>query len=165
LLSWFGLLRDRLALKNLHVYGDLLTLYHLPVHEPIFEVGRLYNDLYLLTSRLLTLYASYILARAGFYISMFASDDFADVEGEKLYTTKFSDEDWIKNFGLLPPGELDGISGKWDLDYVNQRGERIKVIFVEYPLRTPDSSVAQILTRYISEDGAISLLPILCLQE
>jgi hypothetical protein len=83
---------DYSSLTDLHVYGDLLTLYsyRLPGSVSIAEAGRLYNELLLFERRLLTLYVSYVLAAAGFYDSVTA-----EVEGR--YTTKFSDKDGLKS--------------------------------------------------------------------
>ena len=79
-------LYDNLELKNLHVYGDLLTFYNLPVSDAsLAEIGRLYIKFRVFEARLLTLYASYILSRAGYYIADIASDDFAEIE-EKRFT-------------------------------------------------------------------------------
>jgi hypothetical protein len=164
----FRSLEDYSSLTDLHVYGDLLTLYsyRLPNFTSIAEAGRLYNEFSLFERRLLTLYVSYVLAGAGFYDSVFASDDFAEVAEKRLYTTKFSDNDWIEIFDGLPPGEGD-ILGElnlepWDWEYENEEGEKLGVVFVEMLLEMCDAesgrsySPAEVLVRHIGENKDLS---------
>ena len=160
----FGPLRDYSDLMDLHVYGDLLTLYSMPVYASIAEAGRLYNDFSVFERRILTLYVSYVSAKAGFYASTFASDDFAEECGERLYTTEFSDKEWIENFDLLPPseGEICWAGGAfvepWDLLYENRKGEKLGVVFVEMLFRSfnlktgREKSEAEVLVEYIENN-------------
>ena len=143
-------LYDNLELKNLHVYGDLLTFYNLPVSDAsLAEIGRLYIKFRVFEARLLTLYASYILSRAGYHIADIASDDFAEIEGKKIYTTQFNDEDWIEWFENLPPGELDEIEfTPWDMDYENREGKKLKVFFIKLLVCTSNYDEVQTLIRH-----------------
>jgi hypothetical protein len=146
----FRSLDDSSNLTDLHVYGDLLTFYsyRLPYFVSIAEAGAFYNELSLFEHRLLTLYVSYVLTRARFYDSVI-------MEMERRYTTKFSDKDWIEIFGILPPGELDEVLEPWDWEYKNERGEKLRVVFVKvlmgaYDFKSGRSySSADVLVRYI----------------
>ena len=148
---------DYSELKDLHVYGDILTLYGLPIYAPVAKAGRLYNELRLLDSRILTLYVSYILAHANFYISILAGDDFAEASGERLYTTKFNNENWIDIFEILPPDEGRIFFEPWNITYEKQTGEKLGVIFVELLFRSFDfktgreKNEAEVLVEYISK--------------
>lgn len=122
----FEHLDDFSGLQGLHVYGDFLTLYSLPVHANLGEAGRLYQDLKLFEQRLLTVYVSYILAHKGYYVKAFTGADFEDIGN--LYTNRFRSEDWIKNFDLFQPGDEPAF--EWTEDYENAEGHRIRVIFV-----------------------------------
>jgi len=124
-------LNDIRGLGKLHVYGDLLKLYALPVQATIIEAGNLYGEIRALESRILTLYASYVLAHIGFYVELFASEDVVDMDLEPLYTTKFKDEDWIEHLDSFEPIEENPVSyWEWETYYENEREEKIKLIFV-----------------------------------
>jgi len=125
----FEHLNDYSGLEKLHVYGDLLKLYTLPVHGTIIEVGNLCQEIQTLEARILTLYASFILAHRGFYVEEFASEDFVAVTGEALYTTKFKDDDWIENLDIFEPDEEEALNFEWEMYYRNEQQERLKVIF------------------------------------
>jgi hypothetical protein len=123
----FNHLDEYAALENLHVYGDLLKLYALPIHASIAEAGRLCDEIRILDAQILTLYVSYVLAKVGFYVQLFAGEDFAE-SGGRLYTTEFSDEDWLENLYLFRPME-DEPDIQWDYCYENSKGEVLKIIF------------------------------------
>lgn len=114
---------------NLHVYGDLLKLYTLPVRATIMEVGHLYREIQTLELKMLTLYASYVLAHSGFYVELWTSEDYVEAYGEAFYTTKYKESDWIKDLDLFEPEE-DVFHIEWEMDYENEQQERLRVIFV-----------------------------------
>ena len=74
----FDMLGDYSGLEKLHVYGDLLNLYSLPVLTTIAEGGNLFSRIRSIDARLLTVYASYVLSRAGFYSQVLARGDFPE---------------------------------------------------------------------------------------
>ncbi|MEM3365384.1 MAG: hypothetical protein QXM93_03070 [Candidatus Methanomethyliaceae archaeon] len=119
---------------NLHVYGDLLNLYNLKLETTVAKAGALYNEIANIERRLLTVYISYILAHKGYYVKTPTGEDFAEIEGKKLYTTRFADKDWIENFDLFEPRELD-LGFTWVEDYENERGEKIRIVFVTLLLK------------------------------
>ena len=122
---------DHRGLKKLDVYGDLLEFYKLPVRATIIEVGKLYQELQALETRILTLYTSYVLAHSGFNVEVWTSKDFVEGSGEALYTTEFQDADWIENLDLFEPLEqVAGFYPHWEMYYKNGRQERLKIIFV-----------------------------------
>jgi hypothetical protein len=126
----FEHLDDFRGLEKLHVYGDLLKLYMLPVHATIIEVGNLYREIQALESKMLTLYASYVLAHCGFYVELFASEDVVEAGLEPLHTTKFKDDEWIKNLDFFEPSEEDTFKFEWEVYYKNERQEKLKVVFI-----------------------------------
>jgi len=101
---------------------------------------------------MLTLYVSYVLARVNFYVKMFAEDDFAEASGERLYTTRFSDKEWIEIFEILPPDEGRFFFEPWGLIYENQVGERLGVIFVEMLVMHMNKDEADVLVDYIKKN-------------
>lgn len=118
-------------LENLHVYGNLLKLYDLPaLGASILEAGELYREMRILEVKLLTLYASYILAQKGFYLEVWTAKDISPED--RWYTTKFEDEKWIEHFEYFPPEQytIHAFLFDWEEYYRNERGERLKVIFV-----------------------------------
>lgn len=123
----FNQLDEYSALENLHVYGDLLKLYALPIQTSIVKAGRLRDEIRLLDEQILTLYVSYVLAKVGFYVQLFSREDFTE-SGERLYTTEFSDEDWLENLYLFEPMK-DEPYFEWDMYYENSEGEVVKIIF------------------------------------
>lgn len=125
----YGRKSDSIGLGELHVYGDLLKLYTLPAHGTIIEAGKFYEELHALEHRILTLYASYVLAHSGFYVELWTSKDFVEGYGKAVYTTKCNESDWIEDWDLFEPQE-DGFYFEWDVYYKNERQERLKVIFV-----------------------------------
>jgi hypothetical protein len=140
---------DYSNLTDLHVYDDLLTFYSykLPDFVSIAEAGELYNEFSLFERKLLTLYVSYVLSKAGFY-------DLVIAEAEERYTTKLSDNDWIEFFEALPPGELD-ILEPWYWEYENEKREKLGVFFIEitlirYDVKSGKSyTPAEVLMNYI----------------
>jgi len=119
---------DSSLLGKLHVYGDLLKMYTLPAHGTIFEAGKLYEGLHALEHRILTLYASYVLAHSGFYVELWTSKDFVESYGEAVYTTKYKDDDWIKDVDLFEQEDVSYFT--WEWDYENERQQRLKIIFI-----------------------------------
>ena len=120
-------------LEKLHVYGDLLKLYTLPVQAmqaTIAEVGNLHREIRTLETKMLTLYASYVLAHTGFYVELWTSKDFVKEHGKALYTTKYNDVDWIKDLDFFEPLEEESFWSNWEMRYKNERQERLKIIFV-----------------------------------
>ncbi len=121
----FELLGDYSGLGNLHVYGDLLSLYSLSVHATIADAESLFRAIRSLDDRMLTLYISYILARAGFCAQALATGDFP----ERLYTTKFTDQDWLENL-ILFEHEEEGYRDEWTMYFENVENEIIRILFV-----------------------------------
>lgn len=131
---------DSSGLGKLHVYGDLLKLYTLPVHETITKVGKLYEELQDLERQILTLYASYVLAHSGFYVELWASEDYVAASGEAVYTTKeFTDDDWLEAVGIFPIEAVEAFYINWELDYRNEQQKRLKVIFATVFLEEIDA--------------------------
>ena len=122
---------DSSELGKLHVYGDLLKLYTLPVNETITEVGELYKELQDLERQMLTLYASYVLAHSNFYVELWTDEDYVKTAGKAEYTTKFTDDDWFEaaRKGYFEPIEAEAFYIDWEMDYKNVQQERLKVIF------------------------------------
>lgn len=124
---------DSSGLGKLHVFGDLLKLYTLPVpaHATIIQVGELYEELQSLECQMLTLYASYILAHSGFYIEPWASEGYVEIAGEADYTTKYQDDDWLQAAisRYFDPGVMTSLDFEWEMDYENEQKERLRVIF------------------------------------
>lgn len=118
------LLGDYSDLENLHVYGDLLKLYSLPVHGEIAEIANLFNRIRSLDDRILTVYVSYVLGRAGFYAQALASGDFP----EKLHSHKFNDADWLENLILFEHVE-EGFEEDWEMYFENEKIEAMKILF------------------------------------
>lgn len=118
-------------LGKLHVYGDLLKLYTLPVHEMITKVGELYKELQDLERQLLTVYASYVLAHSNFYVELLTEEDYVEAAGKAEYTTKFTDDDWFEAAckGYFEPNEAEAFYIDWEMYYKNVQKERLKVIF------------------------------------
>lgn len=114
---------DYSNLTDLHVYDDLLTFYSykLPDFVSIAEAGELYNEFSLFERKLLTLYVSYVLSKAGFY-------DLVIAEAEERYITKLSDNDWIEFFEALPPSEVN-ILEPWYWEYENEKKRKTWSIF------------------------------------
>ena len=117
-------------LENLPVYGDLLKLYRLPAHGTIMEAGKLYEELHALEHRMLTLYASYVLAQNGFNVEMWIGEDIMGVTGEAIYTTTYKDADWVKDWHLFEPMEEGTLYLDWEVYYKNEQQNRLKIIFV-----------------------------------
>ncbi|MEM2126611.1 MAG: hypothetical protein QXH67_00100 [Candidatus Bathyarchaeia archaeon] len=132
----YGIYEDYSELSDLHVYGDLLTLYHLPISAPLYEAGRFYEEFRSFECRLLTLYASYVLARAGYNVSDLVCDDFAEITGKRLYTTNFEEEDWIREFDTLSPSLPEMDFEPWYEYYEKEKGGKLKVIFVKLFVKT-----------------------------
>jgi hypothetical protein len=131
LVSIHGEKLNSLGLEKLHVYGDLLTLYNLPIQATIFETGHIYREIQTLELKLLTLYASYVLAHSGFNVENWASEDYWAGTGlEALYTTKFKDNDWIENLDLIEPADEDTeFCPEWEIYYKSAQQGRLKVVF------------------------------------
>lgn len=127
----YGGKSDSSGLGKLHVYGDLLKLYSLPVRATIMQVGELHEELQALERQMLTLYASYVLAHSGFYVEAWVSEDFVASGGEVDYTTKYKDDDWFEAAlaEYFDPGAM-AFYFDWEMDYANERQERLRVIFV-----------------------------------
>ena len=123
---------DNKGLENLPVYGDLLKIYSLPlVNATISEAGNLFIELQTLENRLLTLYASYVAARSGFYVEYWANED----AEPPMFSTEFKDADWIKNLDLLEPFETGALVAprmcfEWDMPYKNEPDQNLKLVFV-----------------------------------
>lgn len=141
-------------LGNLHVYGDLLGLYSLPVHATVADVASIFSDIRSLDHRILTVYVSYVMARVGFYQQALARGDFP----ERLYTTEFKDSDWLENL-ILFEHEMEGYRDKWVMYFENERNERIKIVFVTllYSHKDPQTgeySEATYLLKLIDESAS-----------
>jgi len=112
-------LGDYSGLENLHVYGDLLCLYSLPVHATIEEAESLFRSIRSLDLRILTVYVSYVLARAGF----------SAAKAVEIDTTEFEDHDWLKHLYLFEHhAEWEG--NEWVHGFDNKKNERIGILFV-----------------------------------
>jgi len=122
-LDQFKSLGDYSDLEHLHVYGDLLRLYSLPIHATIGEAASLFRSIRSLDDSILTVYVSYVLTRVGFYAQPFASGDFP----ERLYTTEFSDSDWLENLILFEHEEYED---EWEMYFENESNETMKILFV-----------------------------------
>ena len=122
-LDQFESLGDYSDLEHLHVYGDLLRLYSLPIHATIADAASLFRSIRSLDDIVLTVYVSYVLARVGFYAQPLASGDFP----ERLYTTEFADSDWLKNLILF---EHEEYKYEWEIYFENERNETLKILFV-----------------------------------
>ena len=118
-----------LGLENLPVYGDLLKLYRLPAHGTIMEAGKLYEELHALEHRMLTLYASYVLAHNGFNVEMWTDEEAREVSGEATYTTTYKDADWVKDWHLFEPLEEETFYLDWEVYYKNEQQKRLKIVF------------------------------------
>lgn len=121
----FKFLGDYSDLEQLHVYGDLLRLYSLPVHGKIAETATLFRRIRSLDERILTVYVSYILAQVGFYAQALASG----VLPPRLYTTEFKDNDWLRNLDFFEHVE-EGYRDDWAMYYENEKNETTRILFV-----------------------------------
>jgi hypothetical protein len=124
----FDHLGDYSGLDDLHVYGNLLSLYSLRVDGQVGEINRLYDRIRSLDDRIFTLYVAYVLSRAGFSAMHVVELD-KDLQMKSLDTTKFEDHHWLEHldsFEIVDEGYRD----EWVRYFENERNETIKVMFV-----------------------------------
>jgi HEPN domain-containing protein len=132
----FKTLEDYSGLEKLHVYGDFLTLYSLPVNGTISETGKIFNNLEILDKRIFCLYASYVLAKAGFYLTDLRNpevDDGTENPDNFFFTTDFNDKDWLElaDFIFYYDESYEG-KDVWSFEFANKKNETIKIFFVDF---------------------------------
>lgn len=132
----FDILGDYYGLENLHPYGDFLGLYSLPIHASIAEAGDIFRDLRRLDDRILTIYVSYILSKAGYFAADFVEPTEDDGD-ERLFTRRFEDKDWL---GLSDyfEHEEEGFADEWSMDFENEKSDRLRVFFITFLAQDED---------------------------
>lgn len=126
----FKILGDYSDLNDLHPYGDFLALYSLTIRTSIAESDNIFNDLRKIDDRILTVYVSYILARAGYFALGFVEPTEDDRERD-LLTTEFSERDWLELIDYFEHDE-EGFRNEWSMEYQNSKNQRIRVFFITF---------------------------------
>jgi hypothetical protein len=122
--------RDVAGLRDLDVYGDLLTPLSLKIDAPLAEAAGIIRDLSSLNRTLLNTYIAYVLSKAGYRY------DLLDEVEEHLHTDEFKDEDWIKNWELLSPAG----NGSWDSSFRNRNDKRLTIRCIDLELQGEDET-------------------------
>ena len=120
-------------LENLHVYGDFLSLFSLPTVGTIAEIGNIFNDLKRVDKQIFCIYVSYVLSKAGFYLTDILNPDFIDSSGNyphDYYSTNFKEEDWVSMALSGPFGDIGWGEEIWPLNFENEEKNRIRIFFV-----------------------------------
>jgi len=116
--------------SNLHVYGDFLKVFDINVSGKLSGILSLREPLGTFQNTIFLLYGSYILSKAGYNIDCWCNEDFYESSGgERLYTTEFTDKDWIDNLFMLE-GMWDFNDGNADIEYANKKRGKIKIFYI-----------------------------------
>jgi hypothetical protein len=123
-LSFYSELRKHTSdPPKLHVYGDFLKIYDLQLSANLSEIVALQNELSVFIDDTFSIFGSYVLSKAGYFIQ-----DVNDDSGQKLYSTKFSDEDWLNEWGSLI--FMDADTGNPRAYYANKKNDQIHIFFI-----------------------------------
>lgn len=134
-------LRHLSGLENLHVYGNLLSLYSLPIKARIDEAESLYRSIRSLDDRMFSVYVSYILSRVGFSAAnVFELNQ--DLEATHLFTTEFEDRDWFEHLDSFEHVE-EGYRNEWALYFGNEKNENMLILFVTLLVSDMDGDEAK----------------------
>ena len=124
------------------VYGDLLSFYDIRLEDRMESIAKLYEEIKELERVLFSLFISFIMAKMGFYNQTIIDLYQWDVDVKTVYTTEFSQNDWIETMDAflvceayrqnLTDAEYEFLKDAqdWIVNYKNQQGDAIQIQFL-----------------------------------